>query len=76
MNDKSALLGQLRIDRNANPTPQRPRWLWPVLIAAGLVAVLAAWLLLRPSPLLVQTATVRAMPAGGGASASVLDASG
>ncbi|HEY0973195.1 MAG TPA: efflux RND transporter periplasmic adaptor subunit [Solimonas sp.] len=76
MNDKSALLGQLRIDRNANTTPQRPRWLWPVLIAAGLVAVLAAWLLLRPSPLLVQTTTVRAMPAGGGASASVLDASG
>lgn len=76
MNDTSTLLGQLRIDPHAR-TSQGPRWRGWLMLAAVPALALIAWLLLgRDSALAVQTTTVRALPASGGAGASVLDASG
>lgn len=75
MNDTSALLGQLKIERGS-PVPERPRWPW-VVGAAVVLALVAAFFLLRgPGALPVKTTTARALPSGGGAAASVLDASG
>ena len=77
-NDKRALLGQLRIERDA-PAPAafsgRARWL---LGGALVLALLAggAWLALSGHAALpVHTALARPLPAGG-AHASVLDATG
>lgn len=77
--DNQALLGQLRIDRNQRESgvdPRRRRW-----IAGGLVVLVAlsaagAWLgLSGRAALPVHTAMAQPM-ASGGASASVLDATG
>jgi len=75
----SDLLKELRIDRAAGPAPAgagRGRWPW---IAAGLVALglvaLVLWSL-RPAPVAVRVARAEAVATGGGAAASVLDASG
>jgi len=75
MNDKSALLGQLKIDRNAAIVEPRPRWPW--FVAAAVVAlIVVAYLVLRPS----STLQVKAVPAltlgGASGGGSVLDASG
>ncbi len=75
MNDKTALLGQLKIDRNGIITEPRPMWPW--FAAAGVIALIVViYLVLRPGNAL----QVKAVPAhtlssatGGG---SVLDASG
>ena len=75
MNDKTALLGQLKIDRNGTITEPRPMWPW--FAAAGVIALIVViYLVLRPGDAL----QVKAVPAlalssatGGG---SVLDASG
>jgi RND family efflux transporter MFP subunit len=75
--DKSELLKQLRIDRDAREDgpPSRFR-LWIALGAAALVvAALLAWLLGREQPVEVTVAPARAMPATS-AGASVLDATG
>lgn len=75
--DKSDLLKELRIDRDARDEapPSRLR-LWIALGAAVLVvAGLAAWLLGRNPPIEVKTVVARAMPATGGGT-SVLDATG
>jgi RND family efflux transporter MFP subunit len=72
----SELLSQLRIDRNAEPPPSR-RGLWLALAGAVvvLILVLAAWKWFgRPEPIEVATAPV--ISVGGGAGASVLDATG
>jgi RND family efflux transporter MFP subunit len=79
MEDKTALLDQLRIDRSA-PPPSRSsrRWLLPGLALLLLAGLLAGWLL-RPSAVPVHVATARAAGSGHGgaaAPASVLDASG
>jgi RND family efflux transporter MFP subunit len=75
MNDKTALLGQLKIDRNAAPTDPRPMWPW-IAGAVLLAVIVVAYLVFRPGSAL----PVKAVPArtiggatGGG---SVLDASG
>ncbi|MFI4981163.1 MAG: efflux RND transporter periplasmic adaptor subunit [Nevskiales bacterium] len=81
MNDKSALLNQLRIDRGSAPPPADRGWLkW---VGPGLVLVLlaglAVWWLSRPSGVPVKVATAQVLKgAGGGAAAgtSLLDASG
>lgn len=75
MNDTSALLGQLRIERNGSAPPARPRWPW-ALAALVAATVLAIWLLRGPEALSIQTTTARSLPAGASGSASVLDASG
>jgi RND family efflux transporter MFP subunit len=75
--DKRALLGQLRIERGAPesaPDGRRLRlWLAAGLVLAALTAG-GAWLGLRSPRLTVHTAP--AQPVGGGANASVLDATG
>ena len=75
--DKSELLKELRIDRNApaEGPPSRMR-LWIGLAAAVLVlAAIAAWWLARDPATEVTVAPVRAMPATS-AGTSVLDATG
>jgi RND family efflux transporter MFP subunit len=75
MNDKSALLGQLKIDRGAAPETTRNWWPWLVALAL-LTATLVAYLIFRPGAALPVKA-VQARALGGAAGAgSVLDASG
>lgn len=81
MNEKSALLRELRIDRAEPPQgagPQRRRW-W-IAIGVGLVLLGAAgwWLVSRPGAISVKSVAARALPAGPGnaGGASILDASG
>lgn len=76
MDDKSALLGQLKIDRDAAPQASgRGRWI--VLGGLAVVAIAAgAWLLLKPAAAVpVKAASVVAMSSAASAG-SVLDASG
>src|SRR3989339_917039 len=79
MNDSAALLKQLRIDRSA-PPPRDPRkglWIGLAIAAAVLLAVLVAWLAFgRNAAPEVRTAQAVAIGGSGGASASVLDATG
>lgn len=75
MNDKSALLGQLKIDRAPEPESRSP-WVW----ITGAVVLLAlaggAWWLLKPAAAMpVKVAAARPL-ASAPAGASVLDASG
>lgn len=77
MNTNADLLKELRIDRKAAPPPSR-RGLWIALavIVVLLLVVGAAWALFaRDRGIEVHTAAVQAI-GNGGASASVLDASG
>jgi RND family efflux transporter MFP subunit len=79
MDQGQDLLGELRIDRRPQAAAARARPLWPWLLVAVLllVAAAAAWWLLRPgAAIAVQTATAVAVPARGGGSTSVLDATG
>lgn len=77
--DKSELLKQLRIDRDAGAEAAGPRsrlWIGAAVLLALTVAA-AAWLLMREEALAVATEPARAMVAApGGGSASVLDATG
>jgi RND family efflux transporter MFP subunit len=74
--EKTELLNQLRIDRGDEEQVASRRWLWVSLVAVTIIAAgLIAWLGSREVPVAVRVAAARAMPAGG-ASASVLDATG
>ena len=77
--DKKALLGQLRIDRDAEPTRPAPgRRIWIVGGVLALIVLLgaSAWLALSARGALpVHTALAQSM-GGGSAGASVLDATG
>lgn len=77
--DKSELLKQLRIDRDAGAAEAGPRsrlWIGAAAILL-LVALAVAWLLTREQALEVATQPARAIvSAAGGGSASVLDATG
>ncbi|MBI2383600.1 MAG: efflux RND transporter periplasmic adaptor subunit [Gammaproteobacteria bacterium] len=74
MNDKSALLGQLKIDRDATPKNSRAG-LWLALLACAAAVAAGAWWL-RPAPAVpVRAATAQPMVAAAGGG-SVLDASG
>lgn len=76
MDDKSALLNQLRIDRGSPSAPSRAGKLWLAAIVTLLViAAIGAWFWSRPGAVRVHLAL--AQPIAGGASAgSILDASG
>jgi RND family efflux transporter MFP subunit len=78
VNDKSALLDQLRIDRGGNFEPSSNAKLWTgALVAALAVAAIVAWLTLRPTGMPVHVAVARAAAGAAGTPAgSVLDASG
>ena len=77
--DKKALLGQLRIDRGAEPSGPAPgRRTWVVVGVLALIVLLGggAWLALSARGALpVHTAVAQPL-GGGGAGASVLDATG
>ena len=81
MNDKSALLNQLRIDRGSAPPPAERNWTrWLLLgLVLLLIAAAAGWWLSRPGAIPVKAATAQALQgagAGVSAGASLLDASG
>jgi len=75
--DKRALLGQLRIDREAEPERLTGRRTWIIGGLLALVVLLGAgaWLALSARGA-VPVRTAVAQPLAGGASASVLDATG
>lgn len=78
--DKKALLGQLRIDRGAEPTgPATGRRAWIIGGVVALIVLLGggAWLALSARGALpVHTVLAQPLAGGGGAGASVLDATG
>src|ERR1700722_10783704 len=78
MDDKSALLNQLRIDRGSAPvSPGRGRIWLGVGAVLVLAAALAAWWWARPRALTVQVVAAQAIAGQGAAAAgSILDASG
>jgi len=75
--DKSDLLKELRIDRDARDEGASPRVGTWIAVGASVVVIagLAAWFLGRDKPLEVTTVVARAMPATEGGT-SVLDATG
>jgi RND family efflux transporter MFP subunit len=77
MDDKSALLGQLRIDRgDVEPSGRLWRWTAAVLVLLAAIGV-AAWFGFGATGVPVHVVVARAAPGGAGAAAgSVLDASG
>lgn len=76
MDDKSALLGSLKIDRGPleEPPSVLRKFLLP-LIGLALAGIVAWWFLKPAAAIAVQTTTARALGSAG-ASGSVLDASG
>jgi RND family efflux transporter MFP subunit len=78
MDDKSALLNQLRIDRGGEAAPPGRGRIW-LATAAALVAVAlaaGAYWGLRPSGVPVHVVAAQAIAGGASAAGSVLDASG
>lgn len=76
MDDKSALLNQLRIDRGGQSAPSRAGKLWLAGIIAVLgMAAIGAWFWSRPGAVRVHAASAQAI-AGGASAGSILDASG
>jgi RND family efflux transporter MFP subunit len=72
MNSPADLLKELRIDRR--PGVSKPKRRWPIYVGAGVVVLVALFLLMGARPLEVETAKARSAAEGG--PASVLDASG
>src|SRR6266446_2402085 len=78
MDDKSALLNQLRIDRGSASVPSGRGRIW-LGVAAAIVAIaaVAAWWWTRPGAVPVHIAAAQAIAGDGAAAAgSILDASG
>lgn len=76
MDDKSALLSSLKIDRGPLEAPPSPLRTGGLVLAVLLVLAALLWLWLRaPAAVEIQTTTARAL-GGASASGSVLDASG
>jgi RND family efflux transporter MFP subunit len=77
MEDKSALLNQLRIDRESEP-PRSPKWpLWLAGAAGVLIIAGLAWFWSRPKGIPVHVAVAQPISADNAAApASILDASG
>jgi RND family efflux transporter MFP subunit len=78
MDDKSALLNQLRIDRGSESEPSGSIKIWVAAAAVLLlVAGIAFWWWSRPGAVPVHVVTAQAIAGGGPAAAgSILDASG
>ena len=77
MDDKSALLNQLRIDRGSAPASTGRRWIWPAAAAIVAAAALATWWWTKPGAAPVHAAVAAAIAGEGAAAAgSILDASG
>jgi multidrug efflux pump subunit AcrA (membrane-fusion protein) len=77
MDDKTALLNQLRIDRGSTPPPSGKRgiWLGAAAVIVG-IAALAAWWWTRPGAVPVHVVVAQAIAGDGAAPGSILDASG
>jgi RND family efflux transporter MFP subunit len=75
MNDKSALLGQLKIDRDALPQ-DGGRGKWVVLAVAVVAAAVGAFVLFKPAPAVPVRAAPVVAPSAASSAGSVLDASG
>jgi RND family efflux transporter MFP subunit len=76
MDDKAALLNQLRIDRSNQPSRSGAGRIWLAAIALLIVVVaLAAWYFTRPGLPRVHSATAKAI-SGAASAGSILDASG
>jgi RND family efflux transporter MFP subunit len=77
MDDKSALLNQLRIDRGGAPAPTGKVWIWWVAAGAVVAVALAVWWWTRPGAVPVHIVAAVAIAGDGAAAAgSILDASG
>ncbi len=76
MDDKSALLGQLRIDRKTLPAGTGHGRLWLAVVVAALLVGAALWFWLRPTGMPVRIAVAQAVTHESAAGASILDASG
>jgi RND family efflux transporter MFP subunit len=77
MNDKSALLDQLRIDRDTGKPPASTAWIWLTALLVVLAAAgAAAWLWRGPAAVPVKIAVAQGNSGGEGAAGSILDASG
>ncbi len=78
MDDKSALLNQLRIDRSSEPVGSNKRWIWAaVAFAVAVAAGFIAWWGARSATVSVHVVTAQAIAGSGAAAAgSILDASG
>jgi RND family efflux transporter MFP subunit len=78
MDDKTALLNQLRIDRSGEPAPSRTGWIWAgAALGVAAAAALAAWWWMRPGAVPVHVVAAQAIAGSGAAAAgSILDASG
>ena len=77
MDDKSALLDQLRIDRDTEKSPARRGWIWlTALLAVLLAAGAAAYHWRGPAAVPVKIAVAQGNSGGEGAAGSILDASG
>src|SRR5450631_3532262 len=76
MDDKSALLGQLRIDRNTLPSGGGHGRLWLAGAVAALIAGAALWMWLSPAGMPVRIAVAQAGTQESAAGVSILDASG
>jgi RND family efflux transporter MFP subunit len=74
MNDKSALLGQLKIDRSFKPEGRKIPWLW-ITLATALVLVIGV-VVWRSSPTPVVKVVTPRVASTGGSAGSVLDATG
>jgi RND family efflux transporter MFP subunit len=77
MDDQSALLNQLRIERGSESAPSGKGWIWLTAAFVTLAAAgIAVWWSMRPNGVSVQIVTARAIAGEGAAAGSILDASG
>jgi RND family efflux transporter MFP subunit len=78
MEDKSALLKELRIDRGGEPAAAGRGRIWLAAVGGVMIAGAALWLWMRPTGLTVRVAEAQpiAREGAGAPAASILDASG
>jgi RND family efflux transporter MFP subunit len=76
MDDKTALLGQLRIDRDEEPGRAGHGCVWLAALGVVLMAGAALWFWLRPAGMPIRVTVAQAVTQENAAAASILDASG
>jgi len=76
MSPPKPTLDDLRIERSAQPKPSPKTGLIAVALIVVVLVALAAWWLMRPKAILVQTAVVREVATGRSGERTVLNASG